>query len=65
MTLASVRTQARRVLKGIRGVFDLDSYERYVKHRNLHHPGEPMLTEGEFWKNTWAEQDRNPQARCC
>ncbi len=65
MTFASVCRQARRVFKGIRGVFDLDSYERYVKHHNLHHPDEPVPTEAEFWKDTWAEQDRNPKARCC
>ncbi|MDL9947586.1 YbdD/YjiX family protein [Gordonia sp. ABSL11-1] len=40
-------------------------YARYVEHRERTHPGEPVLSEREYWRNRYAEQDRNPGARCC
>ncbi|ROZ93771.1 YbdD/YjiX family protein [Gordonia sp. OPL2] len=40
-------------------------YRRYVEHRARTHPGEPMLSERDYWRNRYADQDRNPGARCC
>lgn len=50
------------VLKGIAG---LDAYERYVRHRSIHHPDEPIQGEAEFWRCKWDHEERNPKARCC
>nr|NLI49122.1 YbdD/YjiX family protein [Propionibacterium sp.] len=51
-----------RVLKGMAG---LDAYERYVRHRLAHHPGEPLQGEAEFWRCRWDQESRTPKARCC
>jgi uncharacterized short protein YbdD (DUF466 family) len=40
-------------------------YKRYVEHRHRSHPGEPILTEREYWKMRHAATDANPGARCC
>ncbi|AZG48698.1 YbdD/YjiX family protein [Gordonia insulae] len=40
-------------------------YRRYVDHTARIHPGEPVLSEREYWRRRYAEQDRNPGARCC
>ncbi|MCK8672754.1 YbdD/YjiX family protein [Rhodococcus sp. HM1] len=40
-------------------------YARYVElHRRLH-PGEPVPTEREYWRDRHAATDSNPGARCC
>jgi uncharacterized short protein YbdD (DUF466 family) len=40
-------------------------YERYVEHRARRHPGDPVLTEREYWRQRHAAADANPGARCC
>ncbi|ULE33277.1 YbdD/YjiX family protein [Mycobacterium sp. IDR2000157661] len=40
-------------------------YRRYVDHRLRTHPGEPVLTEGEYWRMRHAAAEADPQARCC
>ena len=40
-------------------------YRRYVDHTSRIHPDEPILTEREYWRHRYAEQDRHPGARCC
>ena len=40
-------------------------YENYLAHRAVHHPGEPVRDEREFWRERTDRQDRNPTARCC
>jgi uncharacterized short protein YbdD (DUF466 family) len=40
-------------------------YKLYVEHRNRKHPGQPVLTEREYWKMRHAAADANPGARCC
>jgi uncharacterized short protein YbdD (DUF466 family) len=40
-------------------------YQRYVEHRHRVHPGEPVLTEREYWKLRHATAAANPGARCC
>ena len=49
----------------LRGVMGADAYERYVQHHERVHPGEPVLTEREFWRQKADDEDRNPSARCC
>ncbi|MFN8096856.1 MAG: YbdD/YjiX family protein [Dermatophilaceae bacterium] len=48
-----------------RGVTGADAYERYVGHLEREHPGCPVPTEREFWREKYADQDRNPRSRCC
>ncbi|WP_231743407.1 CstA-like transporter-associated (seleno)protein [Mycobacterium sp. GA-2829] len=40
-------------------------YRRYVEHRRRRHPGEPVLSEREYWRMRHAAADANPGARCC
>lgn len=54
--------EARRIARGVLGS---DAYDRYLHHHRITgHPG-PPLGEKEFWRRRWAEQDGNPQGRCC
>ncbi|WP_226913432.1 YbdD/YjiX family protein [Gephyromycinifex aptenodytis] len=49
----------------IRGVTGADAYERYVAHLQRTHPQAPIPSEKQFWRDKYAEMDRNPKARCC
>ncbi|AJR30044.1 YbdD/YjiX family protein [Mycolicibacterium fortuitum] len=40
-------------------------YRRYVAHRERTHPGEPVLSEREYWKMRHRNTEANPGARCC
>ena len=40
-------------------------YRRYVQHRRVSHPGEPVLSEREYWQRRHSAADENPGARCC
>lgn len=40
-------------------------YRRYVKHQARQHPGEPVLTERDYWKMRHRNTEINPNARCC
>ncbi|WP_409370762.1 YbdD/YjiX family protein [Mycolicibacterium sediminis] len=42
-----------------------DHYRRYVEFRGRAHPGEPVLTEREYWRMRHAATEANPQTRCC
>ncbi|MHA2788786.1 YbdD/YjiX family protein [Corynebacterium sp. S7] len=42
-----------------------NDYKKYCAHLNRHHPGQEVPTEREYWKQRWARQESNPQARCC
>ena len=40
-------------------------YQRYVEHRRRAYPGEPVLSEREYWKMRYAAADSRPGMRCC
>lgn len=40
-------------------------YERYLAHHASTNGESTPLTEREYWRQRFAEQDRNPQGRCC
>ncbi|WP_372489534.1 CstA-like transporter-associated (seleno)protein [Candidatus Mycolicibacterium alkanivorans] len=40
-------------------------YRRYVEHRLRTHPGEPVLSEAEYWRMRHHATDTSPTARCC
>jgi uncharacterized short protein YbdD (DUF466 family) len=37
-------------------------YQRYVEHRQRTHPGEPVLSERNYWRERYRAE---PGARCC
>lgn len=49
----------------VRAVLREDAYERYVAHLRAGHPEAPIPTEAQFWRDTYAEMERNPKIRCC
>ncbi len=40
-------------------------YRRYVTHRRRVHPGEPVLSEAQYWRMRHRVTEANPGARCC
>ncbi len=40
-------------------------YRRYVAHRRQTHPGEPVLSEREYWRMRHAATESSPNPRCC
>ncbi len=40
-------------------------YRRYVEHCGRAHPGEPVMSEREYWRMRHDATERNPQSRCC
>lgn len=55
----------RRLGRFVGGVTGADAYERYVEHLQRVHPGVEVPSRGRFWREKYAEQERNPGARCC
>ncbi|GGL30243.1 YbdD/YjiX family protein [Nocardia jinanensis] len=58
--------------RGVRAVFwYLDSvvggqdYQRYSAHMHRVHPDRPIASEREYWRERYADAERNPGARCC
>lgn len=60
---------ALRAVRGIRWYVTTlmgdRAYDVYLAHHREHHPGEQALTERQFWRQRFAEQERSPGARCC
>ncbi|WP_369797489.1 YbdD/YjiX family protein [Nocardia sp. CNY236] len=40
-------------------------YQRYAEHLRRRHPGCEIPSEREYWRQRYAEADRNPTNRCC
>lgn len=40
-------------------------YRRYLEHHHRTHPGQPVLSEKEYWKMRHRNTEANPSARCC
>ena len=56
---------AGRALWYLREVMGENAYEHYLEHRRRTHPGEPVLSRGEFERRRMDELDGRPAARCC
>ena len=63
--LASARRTASVVRWYWRGITGADAYERYVDHLRRTHPDSPIPSEKQFWRDKYAEMERNPTTRCC
>jgi uncharacterized short protein YbdD (DUF466 family) len=40
-------------------------YQRYLTHRRRDRPGEPVLSEAQYWRMRHRQTETNPGARCC
>ena len=58
-------TLVRRLGRFVSGVTGADSYERYVAHLQRVHPEDEVPSRARFWREKYAEQERNPGTRCC
>ncbi len=61
----AVRTATGGVRWWFSSVMGDNAYRRYVHHLAVHHPGKVVPSEKQYWRDRYAEMDRNPGARCC
>jgi uncharacterized short protein YbdD (DUF466 family) len=40
-------------------------YRRYVEHRSRMHPGDPVVSERDYWRMRHHATESNPATRCC
>ncbi len=65
-TLSSAVARAARAVRWyLTNLMGDSAYATYAEHARRTHPGEPVLSEREFWRRRYAEQDADPGARCC
>jgi uncharacterized short protein YbdD (DUF466 family) len=55
----------RAVIWYVKSVMGENDYQHYVAHLRRAHPDAVVPTVAEYWRERYAEQDRNPGARCC
>ena len=60
-----LRAALRDAWEVLRGIAGERAYENYLAHQAVHHPGDPVLPEREFWRVHVDRGDRAPSARCC
>jgi uncharacterized short protein YbdD (DUF466 family) len=56
---------ARQIRWYIRALMGDSHYHSYVEHRRRTHPGEPVLSEAQYWRMRHDATDTNPTPRCC
>jgi uncharacterized short protein YbdD (DUF466 family) len=54
-----------RFIALIRRIAGMPDYETYLAHQREKHPGEPMLTEGEFYDRYLESRYGGAGSRCC
>lgn len=57
----------RRLAETARLMCGVPDYDRYVAHRRRQHPGEPVMTYEEFFRERQAARygSKSGTARCC
>ncbi|WP_235929008.1 YbdD/YjiX family protein [Marisediminicola senii] len=63
--IGAIARAARGLRWYVRELMGDSRYERYVAHLAATHPGAPVPTERQFWRDRHAEEDANPSSRCC
>ena len=56
---------ARQVRWFVSSLMGDNHYQRYVTHRRRDHPGEPVISEAQYWRMRHRQAETNPGARCC
>ena len=49
----------------VKSVLGENDYQRYAEHLARHHPGTPVPTVKQYWRDRYDEESRHPQDRCC
>lgn len=66
MTRPRLRDLWAGAVETARLMVGLPSYERYCAHRATHHPGEPVMTRAEFFRDRQeARYGGKNGGRCC
>ena len=60
-----LRDRAHMVFAGLRQVFGIPDYERYLAHMTAHHPDEPVLTRRDFFARSIDRKYSRSGPRCC
>ena len=60
-----VRLRMRGFCSACRQVLGMPDYERYLAHAAQLHPGEPVLSRGEFCAREFERKYGKGGARCC
>ncbi|MCV7191322.1 YbdD/YjiX family protein [Mycolicibacterium brumae] len=63
--LPHARALARQTRWYVASLMGDNHYRRYLEHHARTHPGEPVLSERDYWRSRYAAADANPGARCC
>ncbi len=62
---SGLRRRLRAALKYLHELTGEGAYAAYVAHAGRAHPGAAVLTEREFWRERYADEDAHPGSRCC
>lgn len=65
MLLSRLWAGARGVARWYSAINGGQDYQRYVDHLRRNHPGCPVPSERQYWRDRYAEAERNPTTRCC
>ncbi|HZR34228.1 MAG TPA: YbdD/YjiX family protein [Nevskia sp.] len=63
--LARLRAALGRLRQAAHLAVGLPDYQDYVAHRRARHPGEPVMTYEEFFRERQASRYRRGSSRCC
>jgi len=55
----------RRLRQAAHLAVGLPDYQGYVAHRRAQHPGEPVMSYEEFFRERQASRYRRGSSRCC
>jgi uncharacterized short protein YbdD (DUF466 family) len=62
---ARLRALGRGLQQSARLAVGLPDYHNYVAHRQARHPGEPVMSYEEFFRERQASRYRRGSSRCC
>ena len=62
---ARLHALGRGLLQSARLAVGVPDYDNYVAHRRAHHPGEPVMSYEEFFRERQASRYRRGGSRCC
>ena len=65
VTRPGLRDYARTLRQGCRQVFGIPDYERYLAHMAVHHPGEPVMSQRDFFAQAIDRKYGKSGPRCC
>jgi uncharacterized short protein YbdD (DUF466 family) len=61
-----LRAFLKRMSTDIKTIFGMPNYERYLEHHRQAHPGEPVLSEREYYIRCLKERyESGKVTRCC